>query len=506
MSHLPDDRLGAPGRRRRAPESEHGFGRFVGMTLLGTVLPGAGLLLSDRRKSGATLLGLFVALVLGMSAYLTVSGAQRSALTVALDDNRLLVVTVAAVLVVLVWVASIIWTAVINWPSRPATLKRVFAVVVTTLACLVLVAPTALAVRYVGIQRGLVQSLFPDVTARRSNVNPALGGNNPWADVPRVNVLLVGADSGPERPGLRTDSMMLASIDTATGNTVLFGLPRNLENAPFPPSSPMRKLYPNGYNCGDECLLNAVWGVGEDHPELYPGDPRPGLSALSDAVNGITGLTPDYGIVINMASFQQLVNAMGGVDITVKDRVPIGGKVEHGQIVPGSIKGYIEPGRQHLDGYHAMWYARGRATTNDFDRMKRQRCMVGALVKQVNPALMLERYPQLAQVAKDNIYTNIPQQHLAAWADLATRMQQGTISSLPFSNKVINVVHPDFALMQQMVQASILGQPMPTPTATTSLGPNATPAPTKAPSTSKATPSAPATTAPEGLVKVADAC
>ena len=52
---------------------------------------------------------------------------------------------------------------------------------------------------------------------------------DPWAGTPRVNVLLLGGDAGPDRRGLRTDTVILASIDTATGNAVLFSLPRNLE-------------------------------------------------------------------------------------------------------------------------------------------------------------------------------------------------------------------------------------------------------------------------------------
>ncbi|MDO5712237.1 MAG: LytR family transcriptional regulator, partial [Micrococcales bacterium] len=122
--------------------------------------------------------------------------------------------------------------------------------------------------------------------------------------------------------------------------------------------------------------------------------------------------------------------------------------------------------------------------------------MVGALVKQINPAKMLERYPAIAKVAKDNIYTNIPQQHLAAWAELASRMQQGEIRSLPFSNKVVNVGNPDYALIQQMVQEAISGT-LRTPTPSASAGV------TKAPSTS---PGATPTPTTDGIVKVSDAC
>lgn len=514
MTHLPDDRYVRPsakagGRpasvaRPRIPvapaEPERGFGRFAGLTFIGTILPGSGLLLADRKKSGGALLSLFVLGILGAAAYLWVRGPRLGAMTLATDPAFLQILWIATIVVVAIWVASVVWTAVLTWP-RPAGIAQGSAAGLFTLfLCTLLVAPTAIGVRDIVVHRDLLTTLFNQVVPGRTGVSPNLAHDDPWAGYDRVNVMLIGGDSAPNRPGLRTDSMMLASIDTKTGDTILFGLPRNLERVPFPPSSPLAQIWPDGFRCPKDCLLNDVWMQGENHKDLYPGDPKPGATALNEAVTGITGITPDYDVVVNMASFSALVDAMGGVDITVKERVPIGGKVENGRIVPGSIHGWIEPGPQHLDGYHAMWFSRGRATTDDFDRMRRQRCMVGALVKQINPAKMIERYPQIAKVAKDNIYTNIPQQHLAAWAELATRMQQGEIKSLPFSNKVINVGNPDFALMQQMVQDAIWGVPPSTPS------PTATPARTATPKkTSTATPSS-SPTPTDGIVKVADAC
>ena len=60
----------------------------------------------------------------------------------------------------------------------------------------------------------------------------------------RYNVLLLGGDSGAGRWGLRPDSMTVASIDEETGRTVLFGLPRNMTNFPFPKGSVMAKQFP----------------------------------------------------------------------------------------------------------------------------------------------------------------------------------------------------------------------------------------------------------------------
>ena len=63
----------------------------------------------------------------------------------------------------------------------------------------------------------------------------------------RFNVLLLGGDGSDSRAGVRTDSLILASIETATGKTVLFSLPRNLMRAQFPEGSALHDLYPDGF-------------------------------------------------------------------------------------------------------------------------------------------------------------------------------------------------------------------------------------------------------------------
>ena len=58
---------------------------------------------------------------------------------------------------------------------------------------------------------------------------------------------------------------------------------------------------------------------------------------------------------VDLRGFQRFIDAVGGIEIDVKKRTPIGGGTS-------PIRGWIEPGRQRLDGYHALWYARsGRA-------------------------------------------------------------------------------------------------------------------------------------------------
>ena len=68
-----------------------------------------------------------------------------------------------------------------------------------------------------------------------------------WQQLPRLNVLLLGADDGEGREGTRTDTVMVASIDTKTGDTALISLTRNWMRMPFPADSPLHKIYPTGF-------------------------------------------------------------------------------------------------------------------------------------------------------------------------------------------------------------------------------------------------------------------
>ena len=171
--------------------------------------------------------------------------------------------------------------------------------------------------------------------------------------------------------------------------------------------------------------------------------------------------------------------------MNVPREIPIGGghNLKTGAALP--IHGYVHKGRHRLNGREALWFARSREGSDDYDRMRRQRCMVGALLDQSNPVRLLASYPKLAQVLKDNLQTDVPRSDLAAWVGLVERVQRGGIVSLPFTNDVISTVHPDFDEIRRYVAESLQ-----TPAATAT----PTPKPTSSPSTTRtATPKPSAT-------------
>src|SRR5690606_39044682 len=110
--------------------------------------------------------------------------------------------------------------------------------------------------------------------------------------------------------------------DTADGATTLLGLPRNLERVPLPPG-PARDRFPYGFTGDGEAtpgLLNEVFQYAEDHPELVPGVPdgERGPALLKETVSGILGIPVQYYAMVDMKGFAEMIDAVGGVRITVE--------------------------------------------------------------------------------------------------------------------------------------------------------------------------------------------
>ncbi len=259
----------------------------------------------------------------------------------------------------------------------------------------------------------------------------------------RYNILLLGGDAGPGRSGVRPDSLTVASIDEETGRTVLFGLPRNMSAVPFPDGTVMDGRFPNGFDC-DGCYLNGVNTWANDHAGLFPGVENPGIEATTQAVEEITGLTIGYYALIDLRGFRDLVDATGGVDIAVRERTPIGG-------VGGPITGWIEPGRQHLDGYETLWYARSRAMSDDYSRMARQKCVMNSMLQQLDPQTVVKNFGEIAAAGKQVISTSIPSSELATFAALAVQARSIPVSSVSFVPPKVNTSNPDWQVVRSMV-------------------------------------------------------
>jgi LCP family protein required for cell wall assembly len=297
---------------------------------------------------------------------------------------------------------------------------------------------------------------------RASGPGPSAADGWPGA---RVNVLLLGGEAGTGGLGVRSDTILVVSIDTRTGDTLLVSVPRNLQRVPFPPGSRGAQLFPGGFYClnatagvNTECLLNAVWTWGQEHPQFYPGDPHPGRTATVQAVEQVTGLGINDVVMMDTRGLTSLVDAVGGVDVTITRRLPIGGDTEH-----RTATEWLAPGLHHLDGYHAMWFARSRWSTSDYDRMQRQRCLASALVRQVDAGKLAARLPEILRALERDFTTTIRMDDLPRWVDLAEKIRSARVRTLVLDDTVIDTVRPDVPGIRRLVAQVLDGGNAPVP-------------------------------------------
>ena len=485
---------------------DRSFRRCATLTIASTLLPGLGL--AGARQRWAKILGVLLpvgflgGLVwLAVRAVMNPAGAIGWVLRPGLLRGALVVLIITAV----GWACLIALTHLITRPKGLTTTKRAIGAGLVIALTFVVSAPLAVGARYTLSQLQLLGSITGDDVTAGSRPNIDTNAENPWKDTPRLNILLLGADStgtrikdagGSYTP--RTDTIMVASIDTTTGDTTLIQIPRNLKYTPFPEGSKLAQLFPRGFRgTGDEAewYVNALWEktVAGDHPEMIealgtPTPTYPGAEVLKQGIEGITGLHMHYFALVNIDGLEQLINAMGGVRLNVNRKLPIGGDHQTGR----RPHGWVQPGEnQLLDGYNAMWYARSRFDSDDYDRMARQSCLVNAVIKQADPLTMLTRYEGIAQASSDMVMTDIPQEVLALVAQLAVKVKDASVSRLAFVNGENGFVsaNPDFTLTRTRVHDAI--------TPPTHTNAPTTNTPTETPSTTKPSPTPTTNTPPE---------
>ncbi|MFD7153569.1 LCP family protein [Kribbella sp. NPDC059898] len=503
-------RRAAPRAGRSRPRSHRArtASKAIGLTLVSALIPGSGLLMGGRKKLGAFVLTLSIGLLL-IGAYVGLTH-RDSVLALAVSPRQLLIATGAVVVLGACWIWVVIASHKLIRPVSMTYTGRLAGAMVVGLLCFAIAVPTTVAAQTVMAQRDLVGSVFQSEGKSKSATRPKVNNADPWAKIPRLNLLLLGADDGIGRTGVRTDTVIVASIDTKTGNTSLISLSRNWMRMPFPADSPLHKAYPDGFwdpSQGSieqpEYYLDAMYdNVPKAHPGILGQTDNEGADAVKLAASAALGLDIDYYMQVNLAGFRQIIDALGGITVNVNYRVPIGGDYGQGPGTNGHKlpSGYIEPGpNQKLDGYHALWFARGRYGLSDPSRQERQRCTIHALVNSASPQALVTSYQEIAKASKELLRTDIPQEILPAFIQLALKVKSAKVTNIDLDkNKNFPTgKNPDYTAMQQIIQNSlnpVAGTPTPKPTNKPTTGT------TKKPTPAKTTPT------PGTAQNLADAC
>lgn len=453
------------------------------LVVLNVLLPGSAQVLAGNRRLGRFALGatltawLLVIIAIGLALF-----ARPTLLWLTVGAGWLSAAVLTAVQVLLVGYL-ILWIVLTFDTLRLARLVKIpglskFALPVVALLLLGLVGSvTGVAASYVGTVRSTISTIF-------GSSGPSLPASDGY-----YNILLLGADSGEGRDSMRFDSISVVSVNASTGAVTITGIPRDMPNFPFAEDSPMRDPdlvgfdYRNyfeghsdpdcGWGSGINQLTNAVQVCRKDegvslYPDAAAHGSNPEIEATKDAAEGILGIQIPYYVFLDMKGFANLVDALGGVDINVTERLPKGGPP------PGSgahdvdswAIGWIEPGQQHMDGDTAQWYARSRYTTSDWDRMLRQRQLQEAILAQFTPQTVLTRFNEVAAAGTAIVQTDLPQDKLPEFFDLLTKAKDQKVTTIELTpDNGVPEKDIDFAFVHQLIQ-STLHPPTETPTPT----------------------------------------
>jgi polyisoprenyl-teichoic acid--peptidoglycan teichoic acid transferase len=289
----------------------------------------------------------------------------------------------------------------------------------------------------------LVERLGPgEVAPLQADARVLTGDEIPVAR-PWTTILLLGTDEGPGNWGARTDTIILAAIQHGTGRAAAFGVPRNLAQVPLGPKG---TPFPEP--------INALYG--------RSGGGATGTRNLKQAVSALLGIRVDYYALVNLLGFADLVDALGGVEILVKERL-------HDEVTRpawGEPKPKIDvvPGhRYRFYGREALAYVRSRKDSSDYTRMARQRCFLSAMADQLDPVRALRNFGSLAKTIESNVHTDIPLNRLPSLVKLVSSVDTSETLTVTFGldyffgrQRSGNYPVPALGRMQRTVRQAIL--------------------------------------------------
>jgi LCP family protein required for cell wall assembly len=252
-------------------------------------------------------------------------------------------------------------------------------------------------------------------------------------DGERINVLLVGVDAVADRQATLTDTMMVASLDPVGRSVSLLSVPRDLVNTPLG----------NGDDFGPK--LNSLLGYADRHPDEFP---QGGMRALQDAVGALLDIPIHYYARLDFGGFITMVDAVGGVDVTVTK----GFEDPDYDGFGFDSRGFsITEGEHHLDGASALAYARSRKARgeSDFTRAARQQQILVAMRDQMaEGASLLFELPELLGAVGRTMRSDVPVDRLPALAAIADEVDRKDMVSVVIRHPLVHPVSTRYGASQ----------------------------------------------------------
>lgn len=227
----------------------------------------------------------------------------------------------------------------------------------------------------------------------------------------RLTVLLVGVDFAPGRATNLTDTMLVATLDPESGDVAMISVPRDLINVPLGDG----RIY--------AAKLNSLMSSASADLATYP---LGGPATLKAAISELLGTRIHYFAAIDMEGMRQVVDTLGGVEVSVERAISDPGYTD---TLTGA-KGLVIPaGPQHMDGATALGYARSRksAGESDFTRAERQQQLLTAIAAKLTAGNLLTALPGLLDAVRDNVATDIPSGRIPS---IAAELEEARLSDV----------------------------------------------------------------------------
>ncbi len=467
---------------RTVDRPRRGFWFCVGGALASVIHPGLGHLAVGARFRRAVVVATALAAVTTIALLVVLLPVRSRSDLADIIADRTVFIGLGVGLAILA--ATRLWAALdVAWQARPENDSvQALSLFVAVLVAIIGVAPLAVSANYVWQTDRAVERVFSDhdattaspgtlasttstssaVTSTTAAVSTTTAPSTtapsttaapttttpPFPGTDRVNVLLLGGDAGPGRWSLRTDSMIVVSIDPRSGDTAMISVPRNLHRLPFPDGTALHEKYPDGFSD----IANAVYPYVNGHRELMGGIEDAGSQAIKLGIAQLLGIPINYYILVDMAGFVDVVDALGGIEIDVTKRVP---SAKNPSNAKHPVPRWFEVGPQHMDGTLALAYARTREADSDYWRMARQRCVLAGIAAAATPRTLATGLTDLVGAFGDAVRTDIPRDRLGELAQVVDRYSQAgglaAVRTLHLAPPLVNPAKWDAAEVRALV-------------------------------------------------------
>jgi LCP family protein required for cell wall assembly len=235
-----------------------------------------------------------------------------------------------------------------------------------------------------------------------------------------ITFLLLGSDKRPGQTYFRTDTIIIVVIRPNSGQVALISVPRDLYV--YIPTVGMDRI-------------NTAYEYGQMPKYNYPGG---GFALLKDTIRYNLGLSIDHLAIVDFNAFRSIVDTLGGIDVPVFCAYTDWPLVDDNPNASNSLALVtVGPGVVHMDGTLALWYARSREKSSDFDRGRRSQEVLRALYTRALQANSISKIPELYSDFSSSVITDLTLSDLLQLAPLALHLNNADIRSYYISRDLV---------------------------------------------------------------------